>query len=152
MNTPETHPTPTRSPRSTSREARRGAAPEVALGGRNYSSSLSTVPPQNRSARSKLQPGPETSNPLDLLRAALLRLPAADRAALAASLRPARCAIRPDYRTRPTISVDEAADLLGLSRGTIQNAIYSGRVQRTGSGRYCIDQTSLLRAFRRAGK
>jgi hypothetical protein len=60
--------------------------------------------------------------------------------------------IRPDYRRAAFISTAEAADLTGYSPKTIRNALWSGRIQRGGVGRYCIDQSSVIRAFSNKGK
>jgi hypothetical protein len=59
--------------------------------------------------------------------------------------------VRPDYRRQISISVAEASDLTGLAPKTIRNALWKGRIKRGGVGRYCIDQDSVIRAFRHGG-
>jgi len=136
----------TRPAEPTIRTARRGAPSEVALGRGNFS-------PSPIIARNKAPASPFSQSSSETLLAAAMSLPADERARLIAQLRAgSRRAIRPDYRRHVSISVDEAADLIGMDRKTIHNALWSGRIQRAGVGRYCVDQSSVLKAFARRGR
>ncbi len=55
--------------------------------------------------------------------------------------------IRADYRTKPFISVDEAADLTGRSKSWIYQLVHYGRIQGGGVGAYWLEQSSVVRAF-----
>jgi hypothetical protein len=85
--------------------------------------------------------------------AELLARPDDERRRIAAALRSSlRRAVRPDYRRQIAISAEEASDLTGYAKKTIQNALASGRVKRCGVGRYCNDQASVIRAYSKGKK